>query len=313
MEWYYWVLIVVLSLLILVISFFTIVTFVLYKSTFKRQHSNHLLPKDWEKYMEQLKEAKRIIISNPNLTEHHIRSFDNKYDLCGYHIKSKTDSDILILILHGYRSAGLNDLALFYNIYKDTDFDIFAVDHRAHGKSEGTHIGFGTLDYKDVKGWLNYLKEYFPNKKIIIHGVSMGANTSLLLSDYQFNQVKGIIADCGYTSVYMQFKHIIKTMIKLPSFLLLKASNFLSKHFCGYQLKEEDTKNHLKNSIKPILFIHGENDTFVPTNFTIENYESCVSDKEMFIVKNATHAQSALVDEEQYRNKVLSFVNRVTK
>lgn len=293
--------------------FFTLVIFVLYKSTFKRQHKNNLMPKDWEPHLEKLKEAKQVISSNPHLTEHHIRSFDDKYELCGCHIKSKINSDVLILLLHGYRSSGLSDLSLFYGIYKDTNFDIFAVDYRSHGKSEGTHIGFGTLDHKDVKKWLDYLKDKFPNKKIIIHGVSMGANTSLLLSDYEFEEVKGIIADCGYTSVYEQFKHIIKTMIRLPSALLLKVTNCLSKKFCGYQLKEEDTRKHLKKSLRPILFIHGDKDTFVPTKFSMENYESCVSNKELFIVPNASHAQSALVDEVQYRTKVLNFIEKVTR
>lgn len=313
MEWYYWILIVLSSVVMFTILFFVVVIFVLYKSTFKRQKSNHLMPKDWTPFLEQLKKAKLAIISNSNLTEHHIRSYDDKLELHGYHIKSEITNDILILVLHGYRSSGLNDLSLFYNIYKDTNFDIFAVDHRSHGNSEGTHIGFGTLDHKDVKKWLDYIKENFPNKKIIIHGVSMGANTALLLSDYQIEEVKGIIADCGYTSVYAQFNHIIKTMIKLPSGILLKASNYLSKRCCGYQLKDEDTKEHLKKSLRPILFIHGDKDTFVPTSFTFENYESCASNKELLIVSNASHAQSALVAEEQYRNKVLSFIEKVTK
>ncbi|MCH5180272.1 MAG: alpha/beta fold hydrolase [Erysipelotrichales bacterium] len=312
MKEYIWILLILLGLVILTMLFFIIVTIVLYKSTFKRQHSNNLMPKDWTPYLEKLKDAKLLILSNPNLTEHHIKSYDDKYNLCGYYIKSKNKSDILILLLHGYRSSGLSDLSLFYNIYKDSDFDVFAVDHRSHGKSEGTHIGFGTLDHRDVKEWLKYLKEKFPNKKIIIHGVSMGANTSLLLSDYQFDEVKGIIADCGYTSVYEQFKHIIKTMIKLPSGLLLKSSNYFSKKFCGYQLKEEDTKEHLKHSIRPILFIHGEKDTFVPTRFSKENYDSCVSDKELLIIENASHAQCALVDEDKYRTTVLNFVRKIT-
>ncbi len=311
MEWYNWLLIIVVVLLILSLIFFATIIFVLYKSTFKRKHSNNLLPDDWSCFLDKLKEAKQALLSNPTLSEHHIRSYDDKLDLCGYHIKG--NSDILILLLHGYRSSGLSDLSLFYNIYKDTNFDLFAVDHRSHGKSEGTHIGFGTLDYRDVKKWLEYLKENFPDKKIIIHGVSMGANTALLLSDYQCEEVKGIIADCGYTSVYEQFKHIIKTMIRLPSSLMLKITNILSKRFCGYELHEEDTKKHLERAIKPILFIHGDKDYFVPTIFTTENYACCNSSKNLLIVANATHAQSALVDEVQYKNKVLDFIESLTK
>ena len=46
-----------------------------------------------------------------------------------------------------------------------------------------------------------------------------------------------------------------------------------------------------KNKV-PVLFIHGQDDSFVPVSMTKENYEACVAPKEILIVPGAIHGMS---------------------
>lgn len=48
----------------------------------------------------------------------------------------------------------------------------------------------------------------------------------------------------------------------------------------------------MKENRIPVLFIHGDDDTFVPVTMTYENYKACTAPKELLIVPGADHAMS---------------------
>lgn len=66
----------------------------------------------------------------------------------------------------------------------------------------------------------------------------------------------------------------------------------------------------LKTNKRPVLFIHGGKDTFVPTRMSRENYEACTAEKELLIIDEATHAQSFLVDPDACWSKMKAFVDK---
>jgi fermentation-respiration switch protein FrsA (DUF1100 family) len=56
-----------------------------------------------------------------------------------------------------------------------------------------------------------------------------------------------------------------------------------------------------------VLFIHGTGDTFVPIEMTIANFQYCTSEKSLYLVENAPHAVSYLIDEEGYHKALIDF------
>ena len=77
-----------------------------------------------------------------------------------------------------------------------------------------------------------------------------------------------------------------------------------------FQLRRFFTVDTLKNCHIPVLFIHGENDAFVPVSMTYENYEACAGEKDILIVPGALHGTSYVIDMEGYQEKVLSFFEK---
>ena len=59
-----------------------------------------------------------------------------------------------VVCFHGYTSEGLNDYTSIAKFYLNQGFNLMVVDERAHGKSEGTYIGFGCLDRYDALQWM---------------------------------------------------------------------------------------------------------------------------------------------------------------
>ena len=60
----------------------------------------------------------------------------------------------------------------------------------------------------------------------------------------------------------------------------------------------------------PILFIHGEADTFVPCSMCEEIYEHCASPKSKLIVSGAAHAESYYKDMESYEAALTEFIGK---
>ena len=76
-------------------------------------------------------------------------------------------------------------------------------------------------------------------QNLYLAGVSMGCATVLMtLSLGMPKNIKGVIADCGFTSPYDIFKHILKIDFHLPLFPIMQIENFLCKLIIGYSFRD---------------------------------------------------------------------------
>jgi fermentation-respiration switch protein FrsA (DUF1100 family) len=197
--------------------------------------------------------------------------------------------------------------------YHDKGWNVFLVDHQAAGMSEGKYIGFGYHEYRDCLQWLDFLNNHFGKDiQIVLHGVSMGSATVMMMagSGRLPENVKFVVADCGYTSAYNQFVHNAKGM-HVPSFPVINVANFFNRAISGFDFKDASPIDAVKKISVPIAFVHGANDDFVPTHMVNELFEACTSGhKELLIVDGAGHAESYLTDNESYENLINGFAEK---
>ena len=200
---------------------------------------------------------------------------------------------ILIIACHGARSSGLGEFAFEADYFYNNGFTVLMPEHRGCGISGGSFMGYGTHESKDTLLWLSYAEKRFPNLSIFLLGVSMGGATVLMMSDkISGSAVKGIIADCSYTSAWDEFAYQLKKSFHLPAFPLLYICDFLCRITAHYSFKDASPVKCVENSRVPVLFIHGKDDDFVPFYMEKELYDACGSDKEMIAVDGAVHARS---------------------
>jgi len=233
--------------------------------------------------------------------------------LSGYYLAASKPTDKLVILTHGYL-GNAKQMGLFGQHYhSDLNYNIFMPDARGHGKSEGNYYGFGWPDRLDLIDWTKLLVEKFGTDiKVAYHGLSMGAATVLMASGEEElpRQVKAIIADSPYASVYQLFQYQMNRMFHLPAFPLLDSTSVLTKIRAGYSFREASALKEVKKTSVPILYIHGESDTFVPTELTKDLYRHTSSDAELFLVPNANHGESIALDEDKYKMKIDRFLNR---
>ena len=205
------------------------------------------------------------------------------------------------LMMHGYRGSAERDLSGGVRRAFRLGHSVLLVDQRCSGKSGGNVITFGIREHRDCLAWLEKMQERFgPDARIILTGISMGASTVLLAAGQPLpKNVIGVLADCGYTSA----KDIIEVVIKdmgLPPKLAYPFVKLGARLYGGFDLEEVAPCEEIKKATVPVIFFHGEDDTFVPCYMSKLNYEACPSRKKLVTVPGAGHGLSYPVAKEPY-------------
>lgn len=239
----------------------------------------------------------------------YIQSYDN-LKLHSYSINNADKTNKYTIICHGYGGQGslmTKSASRFYYM----GFNVLLPDARGQGKSEGEYIGMGWHDRLDVVSWINDIIKNNPNAEIVLYGVSMGGATVMMTSGEGLpKNVKAIIEDCGYTSVWDEFSYQLKEIFNLSSFPIMNFSSAVTKIRAGYTLEEASAIAQVAKSKTPMMFIHGDNDTFVPSSMFNEVYEAANVPKEKIYVKGAGHGEAARVAGEMYWEKIENFINK---
>ncbi len=216
------------------------------------------------------------------------------------------------IMFHGYRSLALRDFSGGAQLALECGCNALLVDQRSHGESDGRCLGFGVTERYDLLDWVNYAIERFgPDTKIILTGMSMGAATVLMAAELPLpKNVVGIISDCGYSSPRAIIRRVISKM-KLPVGVAYAFVRLGGRIYGGFDIESSSAVSSLKGARVPVLFIHGEDDSFVPCDMSRENYEACASKKTLVTVPGAGHGLSYLVDYERYSRAVRQFIEEI--
>lgn len=219
-----------------------------------------------------------------------------------------------VLFAHGYRSTMLVDFGLAFDFYHKHGMNLLIPEQRSHGKSEGRYITFGVKESQDMQDWLDFHNNNLTTVPVILSGLSMGASTMLFLADKDLPEnVKGIIADCGFTSPRDILSSVFKRVTHLPASPTLWVTDMLARLFAGFGLDQQDTRRSLAKSRLPIIMVHGTEDGFVPCEMTKAGYAACTGQKQLLLVDGADHGVSFLVARDDYTAMITHFLNNCIK
>ena len=223
-----------------------------------------------------------------------------------YHIQ---DGAPLVIGFHGYRSHPLTDFSGGSELIFQMGYNLLLPDQRAHHSSEGTAISFGIQERWDVKSWAEYAVARFgSNVQILLMGISMGGATVLMVSELPLpEQVRGIVSDCPYAIPEAIILEVGKKE-HYPSWLIRPFLHIGAKIYGGFTLSETNAVQAVKNTRLPILIIHGEADSFVPCQMSVQAYDVCAGKKQLLTFPDAEHGVSFLADGFRYTAAVIDFL-----
>ena len=262
------------------------------------ENNKKIAKENSEKWSEAIRQKQVEVKANDNIT------------LRGTEYLKQEETNKWAIILHGYRSNPSSVLTIGEH-FSEKGYNVLIPSMRACADSEGEYVGMGWLDKEDLKCWINLIIEENKNAEIILHGSSMGAATVLMASGDELPaNVKNIIADSGYTSVWDIFASEAKARFNLPEFPVLNMFQIVANRKAKYDIKEASSLEQVKKSKTPILFIHGDKDDFVPEYMCEKLYDATNCKKEKLIIHGAGHTDGKYREPEKYYNTIFDWISR---
>lgn len=229
----------------------------------------------------------------------------------GHYYERKKNAP-LVIFFHGFRSHSYVDGVPIYKIAQKEKWNVLLVSMRAHDESEGNIFTLGVKERYDCVNWANWAAKHFGRETpIFLMGISMGASVAMMSSNLGLpKSVRGIIDDCGFTSTMEMIDMNCKS--HLPDYIPTRMFDFFVEmgtsvwgHFC---ISKADACKAVSQTDIPILIIHGDRDTQAPLSMAYRLYDSCSSEKQLYVVHGANHAESYRKDPEGYENVIAQFV-----
>ncbi|RUO33194.1 alpha/beta hydrolase [Aliidiomarina soli] len=201
-----------------------------------------------------------------------------------------------ILILHG--NALNMTLQPWFGLLQslaELNYSIVAIDYQGFGLSSGDASFSAMRD--DASSIINALPA---ESDVIVYGLSLGSVMAMDIS--QEPRVQGVILEGAVTtdSEMIEVFRQRNTLGRLASVNVDEAINF-------------DNTSAVNMLNKPLLVIHGENDSNIPVSMGEQLYAaSNHADSQLYIVEDGTHADTFHVAPERFQRELSNFIARLS-
>lgn len=212
------------------------------------------------------------------------------------------------LMFHGYQGNYERDLCCGVQRAFAIGRNALLIDQRASGKSDGSVCTFGIKEYKDCLQWIDFaIKKFGEDCKLILTGISMGGATVLTAAGEKLpKNVVCVLADCPFSSAKEIIQKVIREM-HLPAKLLYPFVKLGARLFGGFHLDETTPLKAMQTCETPVIFIHGDDDTFIPYQMSERLYEACKAQKKLVLIQGAGHGLAYPKDGETYLQALRDF------
>ncbi len=208
-------------------------------------------------------------------------------------------------------------------------FDVLAFDFRGHGASPaqaGYHPRQWPSDREtaDMRGAIQFMSDLLRGQKrqprIGLLGLSRGACSGILAAVHH-PEVCAIVADGAYSSdtateYFMRRFATIFVRLRIvaechpPIFWKLMRALVFNRYRrlsdCRFPFVRKTMK---RMGRMPILFIHGEKDSYIPVAQCQALYDLAHGPKALWIVPEARHNQCIKMDPTQYGRRIVNFLD----
>lgn len=216
----------------------------------------------------------------------------------------------VVILVHGFTSC-LQACLRYVDAYRDLGFSCVLYDHRNHGASGKAYTTMGYYEADDLGTVAAYARKRFGADCILgVHGESMGAATAMLYAGLD-DKLAFVTEDCGYSSWPEELAHVMRTDRRTPRFPFLPAASLLFRLRTGLTFSDImpiDTVRACKPEL-PMLFLHGDEDNYVPTRMALDLYEAKRGVRRIRIFPSAGHAMSCPKNPELYRAEIRDFLS----
>ena len=204
----------------------------------------------------------------------------------------KENASHTFLAFHG-NAGSTADRAEIYKFFGDVPANVFAVEYRGYGKSDGVPSESGL--YLDAEAGFDYLvtTKRIPQKKIISFGQSLGTAIAAHLAARR--EVGGVVLEAPFP---LASAVVRQKLWFFPGLSLLVISQF-------------DTESELQQIKAPIMIVHCKEDPVIPSKLGKEVYDKAREPKALVVIDGYCHEEASIVAPALYRARLQVFLSQI--
>jgi hypothetical protein len=145
--------------------------------------------------------------------------------------------------------------------------------------------------------------------KIGLFGTSMGAAVALQAAASD-DRIAAIVAEASFTNLRTIMVDYQKRIIKLPWHFLRNVAMSQSQAIAKFKAREVSPIESVRRVHKPILFIHGMDDSRIKTDYSKALYDSANEPKELLLVPKGDHTDLLNVGGSEYERRIMAFFRK---
>lgn len=232
------------------------------------------------------------------------------------------------MVIFAHEFGSVRDSCMRYcESLLDAGFDLFSFDFRGHGRSApetGYRPRHWTSDREkaDMLGAIahatSWLEEQGRPRTVGLFGISRGAGAAILAAD-ESPDVRAIVVDGAFSSdtlIEYMLKRFATTFARIQVVarnhppVVWRVLRWMLFRDCARRFNcRFPSLRRVVPRLKetPILFIHGERDSYIPVAQSEELHRLAQGPKELWIIPGAKHNQGALTAPREYARRIAAF------
>jgi fermentation-respiration switch protein FrsA (DUF1100 family) len=189
----------------------------------------------------------------------------------------------------------------------ESGYSVLMFDLRGYGESDGSRVGGGYLEKRDLEGAVAYVKSRGFDRVGVI-GFSLGAVTALLAAA-EDQDINAVVSDSSFADLNDIMKPEFEKRTHGAPLIFLRPILFMIKVLYGVDFAAIRPVAVVSEiSPRPILFIHGSLDATIPVSHASRLFEAAQNPQdELWIVPEAGHTQAYKMRPAEYMQKVTDF------
>ncbi|GAB4214740.1 MAG: alpha/beta hydrolase [Roseiflexaceae bacterium] len=211
----------------------------------------------------------------------------------------------VVVGLAGHRSPKSDLLGIGSGLWRAGN-NVLLFDWRSRGQSDVAQHSLAYYELRDAEAAVAYALGRVPNARLGLVGFSMGASIALLLAA-RMPEVRAVVADSPFAGIAEVIAHGA-ARYRLPARLVVPMADLLTNWRFGYRfgaIRPIEVVGSL--SPRPLLIIHGADDTLIPLEHARLLYAAAGQPKELWVVERAEHCGAYFDDRQTYVRRVSAF------
>ena len=223
-------------------------------------------------------------------------------------------SDKCVILVHGAGGDRVSTYPLAEG-YLERGYDVIAIDQRGCGENASDEVTFGINEMLDVEAMVEYAREDLGNSEVIVHGQSMGAQTTAL---YASNVTPGtagaadaVICDSPVPGMELILKEMFGDgdVNSFTANYLTGTSKIYMGLVNGIDYDDGDTIAAVANDQIPTLIICSDRDEVCLPDQVEQVYDNIACEDKEIIHFDSAHIEGIIDQPEAYMDGVENFLN----